>query len=169
MSNAASPGPASLLPARPPPAQQLTASLMILVMTALGRFKSSGLSAIATAGAEASSASGLLFRHLPRPDFPRRYGLTLLGFRSASRCPHYVPQCPARQNRSSASVPSLAQTVGASEVSTLQRFWPARASVRPRGARFSPLCHHHVWEFSNKIKCGSPKLPSIPHHALCRC
>lgn len=39
--------------------EQLTASLMILVMTALGRFRSSGLSAIASAWALPSS-SGLL-------------------------------------------------------------------------------------------------------------
>lgn len=52
--------------------EQLTASLMILVMTALGRFRSSGLSAMASAGARAASAPGLLFRQFWRPDFPRR-------------------------------------------------------------------------------------------------
>lgn len=51
--------------------EQLTASLMILVMTALGRFRSSGLSAIAFAGAR-PSFSGLFFRQFCCLDFPRR-------------------------------------------------------------------------------------------------
>ena len=55
----------------------LTASLMILVMTALGRFRSSGLSAMVAAG---DRACDLLFRPPRRLDFPRRHSLTHRGF-----------------------------------------------------------------------------------------
>lgn len=52
------------LPVRPPLAQPsvqlLTASLMILVMTALGRLRSSGLSAIAATGAGTPSQASSL-------------------------------------------------------------------------------------------------------------
>uniref|UniRef100_A0A4W2FJJ6 Uncharacterized protein n=1 Tax=Bos indicus x Bos taurus TaxID=30522 RepID=A0A4W2FJJ6_BOBOX len=69
---------------------------MILVMTALGRFKSSGLSAMVAAG---DRACDLRFWPPRRPDFPRRHGLTQRGFRPTPRCLQRVPQCPARQSR----------------------------------------------------------------------
>ena len=97
-----------------------SASLMILVMTALGRFRSLGLSAIAAAGAQASD---LLFRPLRRPDFPCRHGLTQRGFRRAPRCPHSVPQFPARHNLSPPPAPLPPPGAGASELSTLPWFW----------------------------------------------
>lgn len=72
--------PAPPAPRQPPQSRLLTASLMILVMTALGRFKSSGLSAIAAApGPPASSRTA----PLRAPDFPRRRRLTQTGFRPA--------------------------------------------------------------------------------------
>lgn len=116
VSKATAPGPLyPCLLVRPWPIRQpemLTASLMILVMTALGRFRSSGLSAIATAGA------GLLFRPLQRPDFPRRHRLTQRGFRSAPFCPHRVPQCPARHILPPPPAPPPTAVVCSSELST---------------------------------------------------
>lgn len=124
VSKATGPGPVFPCPlVRPWPVRQpelLTASLMILVMTALGRFRSSGLSAIAAAGAQASD---LLFRQLQRPDFPRRHGLTQRGFRRAPRCPHSVPQCPARHNLPPPPAQLPPPVAGASELCTLPWFW----------------------------------------------
>lgn len=71
---------------------------MILVMTALGKFRSSGRSAIAAAR-DCTSNSGLSFGQLRRLDFPRRCGLTQRGFRPVSQSPT-VPQCPARTTAS---------------------------------------------------------------------
>lgn len=131
VSKAAGPGPASPPPAGPPLARPLlTASLMILVMTALGRFRSSGLSAIAAAGGRAS-APGFLFRTLRRPDFPRRHGLTQLGFRPAPRCPHY-PTVPRGHILPPPPAPSYSPpVVGESRLSKPLWFWPAETSVRP--------------------------------------
>lgn len=100
----------------------------------MGRFRSSGLSAIAATGAR-TSVSSVFFRPLRRPDFPRPRCLTQRGFRPAPRCPHGVPQCPARHSLPPhpAPPPPPPRVVQGSELSTPLRFWPARASVRPHG------------------------------------
>lgn len=100
-------------------------------MTALGRFRSSGLSAIAAGAAARASVSSLSFRPLRRPDFPRRHSLTQRGFRPAPRCPHCVPQCPARHSLPLHPAPPPSRVAQAPELYMSLRFWPSRASVPP--------------------------------------
>lgn len=172
MSKPTGPAPVSLCPlVRPWSGRQLellTASLMILVMTALGRFRSSGLSAMVAAG---DRVCDLLFRPLRRPDFPRRHGLTQRGFRPTPRGPHRVPQCPARLSRLSPSAPPPPPVAGASEFRRLPWFWPEglpsglTGTWRPFPGSFpcfTPPSHL-------EINYGSLGFPSLSHSALRRC
>ena len=166
------PAPVSLCPlVRPWSGRQLellTASLMILVMTALGRFRSSGLSAMVAAG---DRACDLLFRPLRRPDFPRRHGLTQRGFRPTPRGPHRVPQCPARPSRLSPSAPPPPPVAGASELPRLPWFWLGGLPSGLTGTwrPFPSLFPCFAAPSHLEINYGSLGFPSLSHSALRRC
>ena len=146
----------------------LTASLMILVMTALGRFKSSGLSAMVAAG---DRACDLRFWPPRRPDFPRRHGLTQRGFRPTPRCLQRVPQCPARQNRLPPAAPPPPPVAGASELPTLPWFWPEGLPSGLTGTwhPFPGSFPCFTLPSHLEIKYGPLGLPFLPHSALRRC